>query len=283
MSIGRMRWSAGSALAAAGAAAAMVLALAVPAGASTGTTELSPEQAGYTATGAQFASAGAEVYLRQPAQYAAQVTSFGHSVQLWSSGLVLVVGVTASTSGSGYTPYAKIYDTSTHQLLASDPNAQWCDVSDNCSSTIGTIPAGETVLFNVVYHPKNGDVVLDASPGIGEGGFSADYQAGTGVSFTQARMGTDFGSSPWDASYPHTPPAQYTKAGAFSHATLTTYSGHTSSLWSWWVHHQLLANTEQQSSADWVAIPTNLTSGGTSFQTYFVPQSAQGPKQPVRR
>jgi hypothetical protein len=23
----------------------------------------------------------------------------------------------------------------------------------------------------------------------------------------------------------------------------------------WWVHHKLLANTEQQSGSDWVAIP----------------------------
>jgi hypothetical protein len=47
--------------------------------------------------------------LRQPGQYAGQVASFGHSVQLWSSGLVVTLGVTASTSGGGfYTTYATI-------------------------------------------------------------------------------------------------------------------------------------------------------------------------------
>jgi hypothetical protein len=86
--------------------------------------------------------------------------------------------------------------------------------------------------------------------------------------------------SPWDGSYSHTPPAQYLKAAAYSNASLTTYSGRTSTLWSWWVHHKL-ANTGQQSGADWVAIPTDLTNGGANFQTWLVPQNAQGPNQPV--
>jgi hypothetical protein len=63
--------------------------------------------------------------------------------------------------------------------------------------------------------------------------------------------------------------------------TLTTYSGHTSTLWSWWVHHQMLANTGQQSGSDWVAIPDDLTDGGASFRTWFVPQSGQSPSQPT--
>jgi len=51
--------------------------------------------------------------------------------------------------------------------------------------------------------------------------------------------------------------------------------------WSWWVHHKLLANTGQQSGSDWVAIPDDLTDGGASFRTWFVPQSGQSPKQPT--
>ena len=57
---------------------------------------------------------------------------------------------------------------------------------------------------------------------------------------------------------------------------LTSYSGHTASLSSWWVHHKLLANTGQQSGSDWVAVPADLSNGGASFQTFFLPQSAQG-------
>ena len=62
---------------------------------------------------------------------------------------------------------------------------------------------------------------------------------------------------------------------------LITYSGHTSTLWSRWVHHRLLANTGQQSGNDWVAIPADLTHGGASFQTWFVPQNQQNRSQPV--
>jgi hypothetical protein len=91
--------------------------------------------------------------------------------------------------------------------------------------------------------------------------FTASYTA-AGQSFTQARAGTEFGGSPWDGSYSYTPPANYVKAAAYSNEALTTYSGHTSTLWSWWVHHPLLANTGRQSGADWVAIPTNLAAGG---------------------
>ena len=115
------------------AAVAAVLALAMPAGASTGTAQISPEQAGYTATGAQFKTIDARVFLRQPTQYAGEVASFGHSVQLWSSGLVISVGLTASTSGGAYTTYATVYDRSTHQVIASNPNAQHVRLGDFCA------------------------------------------------------------------------------------------------------------------------------------------------------
>ena len=62
---------------------------------------------------------------------------------------------------------------------------------------------------------------------------------------------------------------------------LATYRPHGSTLRSWWTHHKLLANTGQQSGSDRVAIPTDLTSGGADFQTWFVPQSGQGQAQPV--
>jgi hypothetical protein len=282
MSISNMRWRAASALITAGAAAAAVLGLGVPAGASTGTAQISPEQAGYTATGAQFKDVHARIFLRQPGQYATEVGQYSHSVQLWSSGLVATVGLRASTSGLGYTPYAEVFDRSGHQLLASDPDAQWCDEHTfGCITTIGTFGSDEYVDMSISYDPARGFVYFNASDLNDELYMQASYQVGTGVSFTQARVGTEFGGSPWDGSYSHAPPAQYTKIAAYGNVGLITYSGHTSTLWSWWTHHKLLANTGRQSGADWVAIPTDLTSGGASFQTWFVPQSAQGPAQPV--
>jgi hypothetical protein len=283
MAISSLRWRAASALITAGAVAAVVLALAVPAGASTGTTEISPEQAGYTATGAQFKTVTAGVFLRQPGQYAGQVASFGQSVQLWSSGLVVTLGVRASTSGSGgYTTYATIYDRSTHQVIVSNPNAQTCDIHF-CNPGPGTLGAGYGLGLSISYNPTSGN--LDMTEGTDDPDqayFTSSYTVtDPPQSFTQARVGTDFGNTPWDGSYSHTPPAQYTKVAAYSRVALTTYSGHTSTLWSWWVHHKLLANTGQQSGSDWVAIPTDLTNGGANFQTIFVPVSGQGPNQPV--
>jgi hypothetical protein len=272
------------ALTASGAAAAAVLALAAPAAAKTGTSELSPEQAGFTATGAQFKTITADVYLRNPTQYAGQVANLGHSVQLWSSDSVAVLGVTASTAGTSYTPYATIYDRSTHAVTAPNPSAQWCVAVGNCSSTIGSWATGETLSEKVTYTASSGTVQLTATP-VGGGGvpyFTASYPIGSTESFNQARVGTDFGSTPWDNTYSYTPPAQYLKTAVFSKVSLTTYSGHTSPLWSWWVHHALLANTEQQSGSDWVSVPSNLYNGGANFQTYLVPQSGQGPNRQNR-
>lgn len=262
------------------AVAAVVLAGPGAAGASTGTAEISPEQAGYTATGAQFKDIDAAVYLRNPGQYTSEIASFGHSVQLWSAGLVVTLGVTASTSGSGYTQYATIYDRSTHAVVASNPNAEFCDSNENeCNLSPRPFDAGIQLGLSISYSPADGSLVMIE---VFSGGFSfvSTYTV-TGQSFTQARIGTDFGSSPWDSSYEHTPPANQVKVAAYSNVHLITYSGHTSSLWAWWVHHPLLANTGQQSGSDWVAVPTSLSSIGSSFATYFVPQSEQGPNQPV--
>lgn len=269
------------------AAAAAVVGLAMPAGASTGTAQISPEQAGYTATGAQFKTIDAFVFLRQPTQYASEVASFGHSVQLWSSGLVISFGLTASTSGGGYTTYATIYDRSTHQVIASNPNAQHCaGYGDFCApGPVTWNYPGTTAWMRISYTPADGhlsmsEVLISDSTDSNGNYFTSSYDLTASQAFSQARVGTEFGSSPWDASYRYTPPARSVKVAAYTNVDLTSYSGHTASLWSWWVHHKLLANTGQQSGSDWVAVPADLSSGGASFQTFFVPQSAQSSSQP---
>lgn len=277
MSISSLRWRVSSALITAPVAAAAMLAPVVPAWASTGPREISPEQAGYTATGARFTHINATIYLRQPAQYASEVGQYSHSVQLWSSGLVVILGVTASTSGSRYVPYTRIFDRSSHQLIASNPGAQWCGPQGiKCTSTIGSYPAGHTVELSLTYDPEFGTLYIVTSDLIPPGGkhFSVVYTA-TGQSFTQARVGTEFGPDPWTPPSSYTPPAEATKIAVYSDVLLST-ARHSGTLWSTWVHHKLLANTEQQSGHDWVAIPHDLTNGGANFQTWFVPQSGQG-------
>src|SRR5262245_890879 len=71
------------------AAAAAMLAGGIPASASTGNKVTTPEEAGYSATGAQFKHVQASVYLRDPAQYAGYMSDDGFyqlSTQLWASG-----------------------------------------------------------------------------------------------------------------------------------------------------------------------------------------------------
>ena len=112
--------------------------------------------------------------------------------------------------------------------------------------------------------------------------FTSSYDLTTSQAFSQARVGTEFGSSPWDASYPYTPPARSLKVAAYTSVDLTSYSGHTASLSSWWVRRKLLANTGQQSGRDWVAVPGDLYDGGASLQTFFVPQSAPELRPAIR-
>ena len=160
------------------------------ASASIGTWYASAEQVGYAATGAQFEVVRASVYLRTPAQDADAVGQYSHSVQLWSSGLVAVVGVAASTSGTRYTRYAKIYDASSHQLLASNPDGQWCGSS--CVPTIGTFPTGDTVVLRLTFFPNTGYLNFLADDRTHH--LHADYTTTTGESFTQARLRTECGS-----------------------------------------------------------------------------------------
>jgi hypothetical protein len=273
--------------AAAGAAAiATSLVMAGVASASTGTPAISPEEAGYSATGAQFQTVSASVYLRNPEHYAAQVGGYGHSVQLWSSGLVMVLGVSdttaAGSAAAGFSPAVAVFDRSTHALLAASSNgtiaAQWCPAGGTCqpATSGGSFAVGATVTERMHYSSATGVASFKATDAAGNQ-FTATYTAGTGIAFNQARIGTEFSANPW-AAPSYTPPAKWAKIAVYNNARLVTYTGHASTLRSWWVHHALEANTEAQSvSGDWVAVPTNLYNSGASFQTFFVPTSAQRP------
>jgi hypothetical protein len=262
------------------------LAAAGLAAASTGTPVISPEESGFAATGAQFQTVSASVYLRNPEQYASELSGYGHSVQLWSSGLVMVLTVSDTTAtgsaAAGFRPAVTVFDRGTHAPLGSSTAgtiaAQWCPAGGTCqpATSGGSFAVGATVTERMHYDPLAGTASFRASDGAGNV-FTAAYTPGTGVSFNQARIGSEFGASPW-AAPGYTPPADWVKIAVYNDASLVTYSGHVSSLRSWWVHRPVQANTEAQSaSGDWVAIPTNLYNSGASFQTFFVPASAQSP------
>lgn len=266
MSISRLRWHGALAL---GAAAATVVALAVStAGASADARAgISPEQAGYTASGAQFKAISAIAYLRNPTQYTGKVASYRHSVQLWSRAEVVTFGVRASTSGTRYTPYATIYDRSTHQVLASNPNAWWRNVTNKRHPGFPSVEFGRNCFLSISYSPATGHLTMYGAFGYGPD-FQATYTV-TPQSFIQARVGTEFGTSPWDSSYSHTPPAMPVKLAAYQEVELTSYRGRTATLsWLWWKHAKLIT---QPSGSDVVAVPHDLANGGASFQTWLMP------------
>ena len=268
--------------------AAVALAGSGAASASTGTRYTSAEQVGYAATGAQFGQVHAIIYLRNPAQYASEVSQYSHSVQLRSSTLVAVAGISASTSGSSYTPYAKIFGASSHQLLASDPTPEWCDDEGNCGATIGSFPAGDTVELGAEYDPVMGYLSLTAVDlSADDVYFTATYTTGTATqvngtveSFTQARVGTEFGSDPWTAPASFTHPVAWTKIAAYYGVLLQTYNGKYSGLASWFVHHKIFMVGNTGSLIDVEAAPTDLYNGGASFQTWLAPAGTSGPAQP---
>lgn len=201
MAVGSVRWGAWLAFI----AAVAVLAPAVPAVASSGPRYASAEQAGYAATGAQFRDVQASVYLRNPVQYAGEAGQYSDSVQLWSAHWVAVAGLSASTSGPGYTPYAEVFDTSSHQLVVSDPDAWWCIDFDQCGSTIGSYSTGDNVMLSVDYAPDTGHLTFvadDTGPdGFDTGHLLASYTINTGESFSQARAGPS--SAPTRGPPPH--------------------------------------------------------------------------------
>jgi hypothetical protein len=134
--------------------------------------------------------------------------------------------------------------------------------------------------MRISYTPANGHLFMLEANGDGSV-FDSSYDLFHTQAFTQARVGTEFGASPWEAPVVHEPPFSSLRVATYNDVSLTSYGGHTATLWSWWVHHKLLANTGQQSDTDWIAVPTDLSNGGASFQTWFVPQSAQSPHAPT--
>jgi hypothetical protein len=275
-----------------GAAIISSLAVAGLAAASTGTAVISPEESGFAATGAQFQTVSASVYLRNPEQYATELSGYGHSVQLWSSGLVMILKVADTTAtgsaAAGFSPAVTVLDRGTHAVLGSSTAgtiaAQWCPAGGTChpATSGGSFAVGATVTERMHYDPLAGTASFRASDAAGNL-FTATYTPGAGVSFNQARIGSEFSADPWTAPG-YTPPADWAKIAVYNNATLVTYSGHISNLRSWWIHRPVEANTEAQgATGDWVAIPTNLYNSGASFQTFFVPASAQSPGRAAPR
>lgn len=219
------KWARAAILGAAASGSIAGLAVAaLPSGASVAPTVYTGEQAGYAATGAQFKSVTATVYLRKATQYASELQGYGYSVQLWSGGQLVVLGVSDSTASSPYSPGIAVFNPETHATICAENAA----CGDNFGAT--SFPAGHTVRLSLSYNRASGNVtaaVTDLTAGTST---TSTYQAGTGVSFRQARVGAEDGITPFDNSVSYNHPAAAVKWGRFTAATVHNYKGKAFSL-----------------------------------------------------
>jgi hypothetical protein len=211
-------------------AATAVLALGAPAGltaAAAAASAATPttEEAGYQFTGAQFRYAQASVFLRNASQYSGYVGALGQSVQFWGGGRVYVLGVSDTTSTSPYSPAVAVFNNATHALVCATSNGTCEGTPASWLNGSVSYPSGHTVQEEIFYNTGNGDLsftVNDLTAGTSSG-FTMNI--GTGVSFKQVRIGTEFGDTPWSTPGSFTAPPARTKVAVFANGRLTNYKG----------------------------------------------------------
>jgi hypothetical protein len=257
-------------------ALSIALAAVSPALALTGAPVFSPEQGGYSATGAHFRYIETTVTLPDPTAFASNVNGFGLSVQLWTKSRVVVLGVSNTTATAGdYSAAVAVYNRTTHNLICSTASStQSCPhVPTGWTSGKNSFPVGDTVTLSIFYDRFVGvDFfdVFDQTAGVilDYGG----YAPGTGKVYNQARAGAEFSAvSPWDGSFSFTPPAAETHLVTFKDCLLTTYSGHRSGFSSWWTHHKVIMTSTGTSTGALEAAPHNLFNFGQNFGVYLKP------------
>ncbi len=251
---------------------AAAVTLALPAGlaasaasAATGPVIPTKEEAGYQFTGAQFRYAQASVYLRNPSQFSASIGGLGQSVQFWGGGRVYVLGVSDTTSTSPWSPNVAVFNNATHALICAASLANCPDQSGGFGST--SYPTGDTITESVFYSQSTGNLTFRVEDVTARISNSYTVNVGTGVSFKQVRIGTEFGNDPWSPPT-FTPPAAQVKLAAFSGGQLTNYKG-TNYGFSGYFTTSPLIMTGPGSVTEASVGPLNSTANG--FSTYLVP------------
>lgn len=256
------------------ATAAVTLALpaglaATAASAATGPATPTKEEAGYQFTRAQFRYAQATVYLRNASQYSASIGGLGQSVQFWGGGNVYVLGVSDTTTTSPYSPAVAVFNNSTHALVCATAGTNTC-AGTPTSWTSGSVsyPSGHSVQETIFYNQGNGDLTFTVNDLTAHASSGFTLNIGTGVSFKEVRIGTEFGNDPWSPPATFTAPAAQTKLAAFSGGQLTNYKG-TKYGFSGYFTTSPLIMTGPGSVTEANAGALNSTASG--FSTYLVP------------
>jgi hypothetical protein len=262
--------------------AGVALAAALPAGAVTGPTVASPEQAGFAATGAQFRFVQSSSTLPNAANFATEIGGFGLSVHLWSAHSVVVLGVSNSTTAGHYNAAVAVFNPVTKTTVCSTAGGG-TSPTPLCAGTplawtngLISFAPGDFVTESIFYNRGAGTTsftVMDVTSG---DSLAYTRHAGTGISWNQARVGAEFGCTPWascapPAPVPYTAPPNPVTLASFSGIRLTTYSGHRSGLSSWWTHSKIEWTRNGLLTGAVNAKATNLSSFGTAFSVNLQP------------
>jgi hypothetical protein len=225
------------------------------------------EEAGYQFTGAQFRYAQATVYLRKASQYSGSISGLGQSVQFWGGGKVYVLGVSDSTTASPYSPAVAVFNNSTHALVCATSNNTCAGTPPSWASGTVNYPAGHSVQEEIFYNTGNGNLTFTVNDLTARSTSGFTMNIGTGVSFTEVRIGSEFGATPWSAPA-FTAPASQVKVAAFSGGQLTNYKG-TKYRFSGYFTTARLIMTGPGSVTEANSGPLNSAADG--FSTYLVP------------
>lgn len=257
--------------------AGLALAAALPAGAVTGPTVASVQQAGFAATGAQFRYVQSSFMLPNAANFVSEIGGFGLSVHLWSAHSVVVLGVSNSTVDGNYNAAVAVFNPVTKTTVCSTAGSgtglcagtptDWTDGS------VSFAP-GDFLTEAVFYNRAAGTTTFSVTDESSGQSLAYTRHAGTGISWNQARVGAEFGCTPWagcPGPVPYTAPANSTRLASFSGIRLTTYSGHRSGLSSWWTHSKIEWTRNGLLSGAVNAKATNLSSSGTVFSVNLQP------------
>ena len=115
---------------------------------------LSPEQAGYVATGARFQAVQSSVLLPDAANFASEVGGFGVSAQLWTKHRVVVLGVSNTTTAGNYFAAVAVFNRKTHALICSTAASgplQCPNVGSRWTDGSVSFAPGDDMTLTVIY------------------------------------------------------------------------------------------------------------------------------------
>jgi hypothetical protein len=249
--------------------------------ASTGKTLTSPESAGYAVTGARFKAVETWVTLPDPAKFAREVGQISVSVQLITPKRLIDLIATACTDATcraggkpvthKYRLQLAVYNRVTHALICSTSAAG----SLRCpqvpkSWNTARLPAGHVVELSLVYPPPHYLVFAAVNA------HQYFYRVSTRSDFSQARIGAEFGSTPW-ARASFRAPRRAVAVATFGRpapppyaAEIVATKGSGGGITSWWAHHSVRM-TGGSSGKRLQAEPGALRDDGYEFTVYLEP------------